>query len=77
MFEDFDLDADGKIVEDEFNEVHAAKMAEMAAQGRHMKHAGAAPGFSGIDSNGDGEISKEEFSAHKAQHHKDRYDHDK
>ena len=74
MFEDFDLNADGKIVEDEFNEVHAAKMADMAAQGRHMKHAGTAPGFSGIDSNGDAEISKEEFSAHKAQRHKERHD---
>lgn len=70
MFEDFDLNADGKIVEDEFNQAHAGIMAEMAAAGHQMKHAGEAPGFSGIDSNGDGEISREEFSAHKAAHHK-------
>lgn len=69
-FADFDTDGDGKIVEKEFNEGHAKKMSEMAAEGRQMKHAKACPGFSGIDSNDDGEISKDEFAAHHAEHHK-------
>ena len=43
---------------------------EMAAEGRSMKHANQCPGFSGIDSNGDGEISGDEFAAHQADHHK-------
>ena len=68
-FADFDLDADGKIVEQEFNEGHAKRMSEMAAEGHQMKHAGDAPGFSGIDTNGDNEISKEEFAAHQSEHH--------
>ena len=68
-FSDFDLNGDGEIVEAEFNEAHAKRMSEMAAEGRQMKHVGDAPGFSGIDTNGDGEISEEEFAAHQAEHH--------
>jgi len=69
-FSDFDLDGDGKIVEQEFNETHAKRMSEMAAEGRKMKHVGDAPGFAGIDTNDDGEISEQEFASHQAEHHK-------
>jgi Ca2+-binding EF-hand superfamily protein len=68
-FTDFDLNGDGVISEAEFNEGHAKRMSEMAAEGRQMKHAGDAPGFSGIDSNENGEISKDEFATHQAEHH--------
>ena len=68
-FADFDLDGDGEIVETEFNQGHAKRMSEMAAEGRQMKHVGDAPGFSGIDSDGNGEISQQEFAAHQAEHH--------
>lgn len=68
-FSDFDLNGDGKIVETEFNQGHAKRMSEMAAEGRHMKHAADAPGFSGIDSDGNAEISVEEFAAHQDEHH--------
>lgn len=37
---------------------------------RNCVNAGDAPGFSGIDTNADGEISEEEFAAHQAEHHK-------
>ena len=69
-FSDFDLDGDGIIIEQEFDEGHAKRMTEMTAEGHQMKHAGDAPGFSGIDTNADGEISEEEFAAHQADHQK-------
>lgn len=59
---------DGKIVEQEFNEAHAKRMSQMAAEGRQMKHVGEMPGFSDIDTNDDGVISEEEFAAHQAEH---------
>ena len=68
-FSDFDLNGDGKIVETEFNQGHAKRMSEMAAEGRQMRHVGDAPGFSAVDSNGNGEVSAEEFAAHQAEHH--------
>jgi hypothetical protein len=43
----------------------------MAAEGRQMKHMGEAPGFSGIDTNGDGGISEQEFSDHQVAHHQE------
>ena len=67
-FSDFDLDGNGVITEQEFNEGHAKKMSEMAAEGRQMKGAESCPGFAGIDGNEDGGISEEEFAAHQAEH---------
>lgn len=69
-YADFDLNGDGQILEDEFNQAHAERMAKMAAEGRRMKHAGEFPGFSGIDTNGDGVISEEELTTHQAEHRK-------
>ena len=74
-FSDFDLDGDGVIIETEFNEGHAKRMSEMAAEVRQMKHVGDAPGFSGIDTNGDGGISEQEFSDHQAAHHQQMQKH--
>lgn len=73
-FTDFDLNGDGKIVEQEFNTGHAKKMSEMAAEGHQMKHVGDAPGFAGIDTNNDGEISEQEFATHQADHHKQMHE---
>jgi len=67
-YADFDLNGDGKITEEEFNQSHAARMAERAAEGRQMKNAGDFPGFSGLDTNDDGLISEEELSAHQKEH---------
>jgi len=67
-FSDFDLDGDGVMTEQEFNEGHAKRMTEMAEQGREMKGAESCPGFAGIDTDKDGGISEEEFAAHQAEH---------
>ena len=79
VIEDADiLLRDGVIVEVEFNEAHAEKMSEVAAKVHQMKHSDNAPGFSGIDSNADGEISEQEFSEHQAAHHQKMHkDHSK
>lgn len=73
-FAEFDLNGDGKIVEQEFNTGHANKMGEMAAEGCQMKHVGECPGFAGIDTNNDGEISEQEFATHQAEHHKQMHE---
>ena len=73
-FADFDLNGDGKIVEQEFNTGHAKKMSEMAAEGGQMKQVGECPGFAGIDTNNDGEISEQEFATHQAEHHKQMHE---
>ena len=67
-YADFDLNGDGQVLEDEFNKVHAERMAKMAAEGRQMKHAGDFPGFAGIDTDSDGVISEEELATHQAEH---------
>ena len=66
-FSDFDLDGDGAIVEQEFNEGHARRMAERAAEGHELKNAGKCT-FAGVDADSDGAITPEEFEAHQAKH---------
>jgi hypothetical protein len=66
-FSDFDLDGDGTIVEQEFNEGHAKRMAERAAEGHELRNAGKCT-FAGIDADSSGAISPGEFKAHQAQH---------
>lgn len=64
-FSEYDLDGDGKIVENEFNEARSKRISERVQQGYLMKNIVNAPSFSDIDTNGDGEISTEEFTAHQ------------
>jgi len=66
-FSDFDLDGDGTIVAKEFDEGHAKRFAERAAEGHELKNAGKCK-FADIDTDSDGGITSEEFSAHKAKH---------
>jgi len=68
VYADFDLDGDGKIVEQEFNKAHSERMSQMATEGRMMKNVGDFPGFAGIDTNDDGVISQQEFTTHQAEH---------
>ena len=67
-FADFDLNADGYLVEDEFYEARNIRVSERAKQGYQMRGLANAPSFADIDMNGDGKVSPQEFSAHQAQH---------
>lgn len=66
-FAEYDLNGDGKIVEQEFNEARAKRISDRAQQGYRMRNVGNAPAFQQIDSDGDGAISAGEFSAHQSQ----------
>ena len=66
VFSDCDLNGNGVIVAAEFYEARGKRMAERAAAGGQMRNAANAPSFESIDTNGDEEISEEEFNAHKA-----------
>jgi len=67
-YTDFDLNADGYLVEDEFYEARNIRVSERAKQGYQMRGLANAPSFADIDMNGDGKVSPQEFSAHQAQH---------
>ncbi len=73
-FKDLDTNADGKIVQDEFNTVMQAMMANMpqGQGGGNANAAGGAPGGMGMgmqqmfgrwDTNSDGGVTQEEFDA--------------
>ncbi len=44
------------------------RMEEKASEGKMMKNIGNQPLFSDIDTNNDGNISKEEFQSHQTNH---------
>jgi Ca2+-binding EF-hand superfamily protein len=71
-FEDFDLDGDGGITEEEFHEARAKRIADRAKRGYPMRNIGNAPAFGEIDSDDDGAVSREEFAAHQARHRESR-----
>lgn len=67
-FDDFDLNGDGKLPEDEFNAARAKRMSKMAEQGRMMKRMAQRPSFADIDLNNDGAIDRAEFRKHQSEH---------
>ena len=64
-FADYDLNGDGQISADEFDEARTARVTGRAAQGAMMRGLADAPSFADIDSDGDGAISAAEFDAHQ------------
>jgi Ca2+-binding EF-hand superfamily protein len=66
-FSDYDLNGDGKLLEDEFNTARSQRIDEREQQGYQMRNMDNAPAFADIDTNGNGEISAEEFAAHQSQ----------
>jgi hypothetical protein len=64
----FDLNGDGAISRQEFEQVRAQRIRERAEQGYRMRNLQNAPPFSSIDGNGDGVVSPQEFVAAQVQH---------
>lgn len=64
-FESFDLNSDEMISEKEMEEVREKRMEQKASEGKMMKNIGNQPMFSEIDTNNDGNITKEEFLNHQ------------
>jgi len=62
-FPSFDLNNDGVLVEDEFIEARGKRISERAKQGFQMRSLSNMLQFSEIDSNGDGNVSPDEFAA--------------
>ncbi|TJY59910.1 EF-hand domain-containing protein [Sinimarinibacterium sp. CAU 1509] len=61
-FADYDVNGDGAISEQEFNEARAKRMAARAEEGRPMRGMANAPSFADFDANGDGKLSPEELT---------------
>ncbi len=67
QFTDYDLNNDGAISENEFQEARAKRMNQRTEEGKMLRNAGNAPSFADIDTNKDGTLSQEEFQSHQAQ----------
>ena len=66
-FNEFDLNADGMIIIEEFDEVRDRRIDERRQEGYMMKNLANAPSFEALDGDGDGAISPAEFADHQAQ----------
>jgi len=65
MFEDYDLNNDGKITQSELEEARAKRMSQKAKEGKMLRNAGKAPAFATMDINHDGTIDQNEFRIHQ------------
>ncbi|MGB1262766.1 MAG: EF-hand domain-containing protein [Cognaticolwellia sp.] len=64
-FSQFDLNADGVILKQEFYDARAARIKSRAAQGYSIRNRNNALSFADIDISGDEKISLEEFTLHQ------------
>ena len=66
-FQVLDLNDDGVVTAEEHAQVRAERHAARMAQGRRLRHAGAAPRFEQVDADNDGAISRDELSTWRGQ----------
>ncbi len=64
-FEEYDLNNDGKITQNELEEARAKRMSKKAKEGKMLRNAKYAPAFADMDKNKDGSLNKEEFRLHQ------------
>ena len=62
-FDVYDKDNNGLVSENEFNAVRGERMSTRAAEGRPMRGAASAPSFSEFDTNGNGQLTRDELAA--------------
>ena len=62
-FAAYDKDNNGLVSENEFNAVRGERMSTRAAEGRQMRGAASAPSFSVFDTNGNGQLTRDELAA--------------
>jgi hypothetical protein len=67
-FSEFDLNADGVLQPQEFEQARAQRIRERAEQGYLMRNLQNAPPFGSIDVNGDGLVTPAEFASAQAAH---------
>jgi len=67
-FQDFDLNGDGVLSEDEFIEARGQRVAQRAKEGRQMRGLSQMMQFSDLDQNQDGKVDEKEFQAAMLSH---------
>lgn len=65
MFETYDVNNDGVISEQEFNETRAMRIQTRAAEGRALRNMSNMPAFEDVDLDGNGAIDRDEFFKHR------------
>ena len=66
-FEQYDLNHDGKITQNELEEARTKRMSQKAKEGKMLRNAGNAPLFTDMDKNNNGSLDREEFSLHQTE----------
>jgi Ca2+-binding EF-hand superfamily protein len=72
-FSDFDMNRDGVLKQDEFEQARAKRISERASQGYMMRNLANAPTFASIDKDGNGVVTPQEFVAAQIAHRQQRF----
>lgn len=64
-FESFDADGSGDVSQEEFNRMHSERIRVRSGEQRQFGNMGSAPGFSDIDTDGDGRLNRNEIQVHQ------------